>query len=87
MRQLKLFIILSLLLSFITGQLLPIASSFENKGNDLYNYQNAPTKCLSLVDMNKYELKMLNHIGIINIGNDPVNFELPICTNIKGIID
>lgn len=71
MRQVQMFIILSQLFSLITGYLQPLTNNFQIKRNDLYDLDVLKI-CLS---QDKYELKMLHNFDIINVGNDPNDFE------------
>ncbi|SDG19684.1 hypothetical protein SAMN05421827_10493 [Pedobacter terrae] len=71
MRQVQMFIILSQLFSLIIGYLQPLTNNFQIKRNDLCDLDVLKI-CLS---QDKYELKMLHNFDIINVGNDPNDFE------------
>lgn len=71
MRQVQMFIILSQLFSLLTGYVQPITNNFQIKRNEPCD-PDALKICLL---QGKYGLKMLQNFDIINIGNDPRDFE------------
>jgi hypothetical protein len=51
--------------------------SFKGYRNHADDYQNMPAESYSPINRDRYELKIAYYFDVINIGNDPRNFELP----------
>ncbi|MCX2495593.1 hypothetical protein OQX63_19025 [Pedobacter sp. PF22-3] len=71
MRQVQMFIILSQLFSLLTGYVQPITNNFQIKRNE----PSDPDALKICLLQDKYGLKTLQNFDIINIGNDPRDFE------------
>ena len=51
--------------------------SFKGHRNRVDNYQNMPAESYSPINRDRYELKIAYYFDVINVGNDPRNFEMP----------
>jgi hypothetical protein len=51
--------------------------SFKGYRNNIDDYQNMPAESYLPINWDRYELKIAYCFVVINVGNDPRNFELP----------